>query len=115
MRLYEVLSGSSAGAEPPPPIDWHPAINATENSVTIRRTDMIPPLESRPVFPSHRAVDDVGRPFSRKHAPHLARCPRLQSRHRLLAVPGGVRSDDDDLAAPQRVRIRQGLGVGRVE
>src|SRR5882672_9912488 len=85
-------------------------------TATVRTNDMFSSLlESRPVLSLHRAVDDIHRPLPRKHPAHFARRSRLQPRHRLLAVPGGVRRENDVLASPERMRVGERLGIDGVE
>src|SRR5215831_8519269 len=99
---------------------WASAGPATRNAISattaMRSFDMISSfLEPGSVVSLHRAVHDVDRPFPRKNAADFAGRARLQTGHRLLAVPGGVRHDDDVVAAAQGVRVGQRLGVGRIE
>src|ERR1700693_2545366 len=96
-----------------------PAATVTATANTVCSSDFISAdpstLEPRAVFSPHVAIDDVHRPFARQHAAHFVGRPGLQADHRLLAVPGDVRRDDDVVTAAQRMRIGKGLGIGGVE
>src|SRR5262249_48301369 len=71
--------------------------------------------EPRAALALYGAVHHVHRPFSREHAAHFTGCSRLESHHGFLAVPRGVRIDDDVLAAAQRVWIGQRLRIRGIE
>ncbi len=53
--------------------------------------------------------------MSREHPAHFGRGPGLKPRHGLLAIPGGVRGEDDVVAPAQRMHFGQGLGIGGVQ
>src|SRR5215472_4357332 len=90
--------------------------NAISATTAMRSFDMISSFsESGSIFPLHCPVHDVDGPLAGENPADLAGRAGLQPRHRLLAVPSGVRHDDDIVAAAQRVRVGQRLGVGGVE
>src|SRR3954470_8695989 len=108
LMLNPILSGSCAAAES----------EAKRTSAAARansRSMMSLLLQPGAVSFLDGCIDDVHGPGAREHPAHFRRRPRLQSAHRLLAVPGDVRLEDHVLPPAERMGVGERLRIDRVE